>query len=353
VPLLRPCAAAIPVHGMSESTKPQVAVTRRLPAAIEARMAQLFDVQFNAADVPLTNEEILAAVEGKDVLVSSITDRIDAELIARFPTTLRLIAQFGNGFDNIDIEAAYAAGLMVTNTPSVLTEDTADMAVALMLALPRRLVEGTEVLLRDGRWPGWSPNWMLGRRLRGKALGIVGMGRIGTAVAARARAFGLGIHYFSRQRRPAALEERLGARYWASLDDMVSEVDIISLHAPATRDTFHILDAGRIGRLRPEAIVVNVSRSELIDEPALIDAIEQGRLSGAALDVFESQAGINPRLLALARDRRIILTPHMASATLEARLEMGETVIVNIRAFFDSGQPPHRVLPEGRMRARG
>ena len=338
---------------MSTGRKPQVAVSRRLPAAVEARMAALFDAQFNASDAPMGPEEILAAVHGKDVLVSSITDRIDQALIERFPPTLRLIAQFGNGFDNIDIEAAYAAGLMVTNTPSVLTEDTADMAVALMLALPRRLVEGTEVLLRDGQWPGWSPNWMLGRRLRGKSLGIVGLGRIGTAVAMRARAFGLAIHYFSRHRRPPALEERLGARYWESLDDMIGEVDIVSLHTPATRDTYHILDAGRIGRLRQDAFVVNVSRSELLDEPALIAGIESGRLSGAALDVFENAAGINPRLLELARQRRIVLTPHMASATLEARIEMGETVIVNIRAFFDSGQPPHRVLPEGRMQARG
>ena len=338
---------------MTDGLKPQVAVTRRLPAAVEARMAALFDVQFNASDSPMSPDEIIAAVEGKDVLVSSITDRIDQALIARFPQSLRLIAQFGNGFDNIDIEAAYAAGLMVTNTPSVLTEDTADMAVMLMLALPRRLVEGTDVLLRDGRWPGWSPNWMLGRRLRGKALGIVGMGRIGTAVAARAKAFGLNIHYFSRNRRPPALEERLDARYWDSLDEMLETVDIVSLHTPYTRDTFHILGADRIGRLRQDAFIVNVSRPELLDEHALIEGIESGRLSGAALDVFESAGGIDPRLLALARDKKLLLTPHMASATLEARLEMGDTVIVNIRAFFDSGQPPHRVLPEVRRRARG
>src|SRR6185312_8475914 len=231
---------------MSEGQKPQVAVTRRLPAAVEARMATLFDVQFNAADAALSPEELIAAAEGRDVLVSSITDRIDAALIGRLPQSLKLIAQFGNGFDNIDIEAAYAAGLMVTNTPSVLTEDTADMAVMLMLALPRRLVEGTEVLLRNGAWPGWSPNWMLGRRLRGKTLGIVGMGRIGTAVATRARAFGLNIQYFSRARRPPALEERLEATYRTSLDEMLADVDIVSLHTPSTRDTFHILDADRI-----------------------------------------------------------------------------------------------------------
>ena len=336
---------------MTDGAKPRIAVSRRLPAAVEGRMADLFDSAFNLDDLPLSPDELVALAEGRDVLVSSITDRLDATLIGRLPQTVRLIAQFGNGFDNIDIEAAYGAGLTVTNTPSVLTEDTADMAVALMLALPRRLIEGVDVLRRDGQWPGWSPNWMLGRRLRGKALGIVGLGRIGTAVAMRARALGLSIHYFSRARRPPALEERLGATYWPSLDAMIGEVDIISLHTPSTRDTLHILDAARLAAMRQGAFVVNVSRPELIDEPALIERIESGWLSGAALDVFENTDGIDPRLLALARGGQVILTPHMASATLEARVEMGETVILNIRAFFDSGQPPHRVLPEGRMRA--
>jgi glyoxylate reductase len=328
-------------------------VTRRLPQPVEARMAELFDARFNATDSPLTAEELLAGVAGADVLVSSINDRIDAELIARLPDSVRLIAQFGNGFDNIDIEAAYAAGRTVTNTPSVLTEDTADMAVMMMLALPRRLVEGAEVLPRDGTWPGWSPTWMLGRRLRGKALGIVGLGRIGTAVAARARSFGLAIHYFSRNRRPAQLEQALGANYWESLDDMIANVDIVSLHTPLTRTTHRILNAERLAAMRPDAFVVNVSRPELVDEAALVAEIESGRLSGAALDVFENRDGINPRLLALARQHRVVLTAHMASATLEARLEMGDTVIVNIRTFFDGAQPPHRVLPEGRVRIAG
>jgi glyoxylate reductase len=336
---------------VSEGTKPRIAVSRRLPAGVEERMADLFEVSFNRDDTPFSPDDLVAATAGRDVLVSSINDRLDAALIGRLPQTVKLIAQFGNGFDNIDIEAAYAAGLTVTNTPSVLTEDTADMAVALMLALPRRLIEGVDVLRRDGQWPGWSPNWMLGRRLRGKALGIVGMGRIGTAVAMRARALGLSIHYFSRARRPPTLEERLGATYWPSLDAMLGEVDIVSLHTPSTRDTLHILDAPRLAAMRQGAFVVNVSRPELLDEPALIERIEVGWLSGAALDVFESADGIDPRLLALARSGKVILTPHMASATLEARVEMGETVILNIRAFFDSGQPPHRVLPEGRMRA--
>jgi len=329
-------------------SRPKILVTRRLPEQIEARMATLFETDVNEADIALGTEDILEGLEGKDVLVSSITDRIDADVIARLPPSVRLIAQFGNGFDNIDIEAAWEAGLTVTNTPSVLTEDTADMAMVLMLALPRRLVEGTQMLVRDGVWAGWSPTSMLGRRLRGKALGIVGMGRIGTAVAQRAKAFGLNIHYFSRNRRPPAVEGPLEAIFWPSLDEMIEAVDIISLHTPYTRETYHILSAERLRRMRPESFVVNVSRPELIDEDALVDEIENEHLSGAALDVFEYKRGINPRLLALAEANKAVLTAHMASATLEARIEMGETVIVNIRTFMDGHQPPHRVLPEGR-----
>ncbi len=333
------------------SPRPKILVTQRLPAPVQERMATLFDATFNENDTAYTADALVEKLQGCAVLVSSITDRIDATLIARIPESVKLIAQFGNGFDNIDVDAAYAAGLTVTNTPSVLTEDTADMAMMLMLALPRRLVEGAEVLPRDGTWPGWSPTWMLGRRLRGKALGIVGMGRIGSAVAARAKTFGLTIHYFSRNRRPPQLEERLDATFHEDLDEMLGAVDIVSLHTPLTRDTHHILSRERIGQMRPEAFVVNVSRPELIDEEALVEAISAGRLSGAALDVFENRNGISPWLLQLARTHKIVLTAHMASATLEARIEMGETVIVNIRAFVDGHQPPHRVLPETRARA--
>ena len=329
------------------TVKPKILVTRRLPESIEARMATLFETDVNEGDVTLTADDIVAGLEGKDVLVCSITDQVDAALIARLPKSVRLIAQFGNGVDNIDLDAAWDAGLTVTNTPSVLTEDTADMAMALMLALPRRVVEGTQMLLRDGVWAGWSPTSMLGHRLRGKALGIVGMGRIGTAVAQRARAFGLNIHYFSRNRRSPAIETPLEATYWHDLDAMIDAVDIVSLHTPHTRETFHILSAERIARMKPGSFVVNVSRPELVDEGALLDAIERGHLSGAALDVFENRNGIDPKLLALAEANRIVLTAHMASATLEARVEMGETVIVNIRAFMDGHQPPHRLLPEG------
>lgn len=327
------------------SHKPKILVTRRLPETIEARMATLFETDINDGDVTLTADDIIDGLAGKDVLVCSITDKIDARLIARLPKSVRLIAQFGNGIDNIDVEAAWAAGLTVTNTPSVLTEDTADMAMVLMLALPRRLVEGTQMLVRDGIWAGWSPTSMLGHRLRGKALGIIGMGRIGTAVAQRAKAFGLNIHYYSRNRRPPAIEEPLEATYWPDLDAMIAAVDIVSLHTPHTRETFHLLSADRLARMKPGSFVVNVSRPELIDETALVAEIESGHLSGAALDVFENKTGINPRLLALAEENKVVLTAHMASATLEARVEMGETVIVNIRAFMDGHQPPHRVLP--------
>jgi glyoxylate reductase len=322
----------------------RIFVTRRLPPPVEARMAQLFDVQLSADDAPLAPHALAQALEGYTVLVSAITDRLDADLIARLPQSVRLIAQFGNGVDNIDIDAAYTRGITVTNTPSVLTEDTADMAMMLMLALPRRLIEGAQVLLGDQQWAGWAPTWMLGRRLRGKALGIIGMGRIGTAVAQRARAFGLSIHYFSRSRRPPAIEEPLAAAFWHELDPMLEAVDIVTLHTPLTRDTFRILSKDRIRRLRPDTVVVNVARPELIDQSALITAIEENRLAGAALDVVEQSAGIDPRLLALVRANRVVLTPHMASATLEGRIEMGETFIVNIRTFLDGHQPPHRVL---------
>ncbi|GHA21002.1 D-glycerate dehydrogenase [Devosia pacifica] len=312
-------------------------------------MATLFETDVNAEDIQLSGDELLHGLENKDVLVSTITDRLDADLIGRLPRTVRLIAQFGNGIDNIDIEAAWAAGLTVTNTPSVLTEDTADMALALIMALPRRLIENNRRLMIERHWPGWSPTSMLGTRLRGKALGIVGMGRIGTAVAQRARAFGLSIHYFSRSRRPPPIEEPLNARYWDSLDAMLEAVDIVSLHTPLTRETHRMLNAQRLARMRHGSFLVNVSRPELIDETALVGELESGRLGGAALDVFEHKAGIDPRLLALADADRVVLTGHMASATLEARIEMGETVIVNIRTFMDGHQPPHRVLPEGQM----
>jgi len=341
--------------GLSETgtgqQRPRLVVTRRLPSTIEERMATLFDVDFNAADTPYDAETIAGKAEGADVLVTTITDRIDPELIGRLPAGLRLIAQFGNGVDNIDLSAAHAAGITVTNTPSVLTEDTADMAMALILSVPRRLGEGAQIIADSGTWPGWSPTWMLGRRISAKSLGIVGLGRIGAAVARRAAAFGLNIHYFSRSRKAADLENQLNATYWPSLDEMLSAVDIVSLHVPYTNETFNLLDRERLGRMKRDAFLVNVSRPELIDEDALIGLIEEGHLSGAGLDVVDHRQGIDPRLVQLAKDNRIVLTPHMASATLEGRIEMGETVIVNIRVFMDGESPPHRVLPDTRIEA--
>ncbi|WP_051332426.1 2-hydroxyacid dehydrogenase [Cucumibacter marinus] len=327
-------------------TRTRVVVTRRLPEPVETRMQALFDVRFNDVDIPLSADELVERTAHCDVLVSAITDTLDAETIGRLGPDVRLIAQFGNGYDNIDIDAAARRGITVTNTPSVLTDDTADMTMALIVAVPRRIIEGAQVLLKDGTWAGWSPTWMLGRRLGGKSLGIVGLGRIGTAVARRARAFGLSIHYFGRERKPEPLEAQLGARYWSSLDDMLAEVDIVTLHTPLNAGTRHILNAERISRMKQGAYLVNIARPELVDEAALIEAIEAGHLSGAALDVFEHKRGVDPRLLALARRHKVVLTTHMASATLESRVETGETVIVNIRTFLDGHQPPHRVLPE-------
>ncbi len=316
-------------------------------------MRALFDITPNAADIQLSRGEIAERAEGHVVLVSTITDQLDARLIAALPEGLKLIAQFGNGVDNIDLEAAHARGITVTNTPSVLTEDTADMAMAMILSVPRRLVEGAQILPDTGSWNGWSPTAMLGRRLSGKALGIVGMGRIGTAVARRARAFNLSIHYYSRTRRPPQVEEPLEAAYWPSLDEMLAAVDIVTLHTPLTRETFNLLDEERLKRMRRDAFLVNLARPELIDEDALVALIESGHLSGAGLDVFEHRRGINPRLIDLARNNRIVLTPHMASSTLEGRIEMGETVIVNIRVFLDGHKPPHRILPDDITRSRG
>jgi glyoxylate reductase len=309
-------------------------------------MQDLFDVEINQDDTFHSNDSLIKACKNKEVLVCSITDQLDKALINTLPKSIKLIAQFGNGVDNIDVEAASNRSITITNTPSVLTDDTADMAMALILALPRRLSEGARVLTSDNDWQGWSPTWMLGRRLKGKSLGIVGMGRIGTAVAQRAKAFGLNIHYYSRTKRPAEIEKPLNATYWRNLDEMLREVDIISLHTPHNKDSFNLMNKARLKSMKQGAFLINVSRPELIDENALVELIENEHLSGAGLDVFEHQNGINPKLIALAKNNKILLTPHMASATLEGRIEMGEIVIVNIKTFLDGHRPPHRVLPE-------
>lgn len=328
------------------SRKLLVVVTRRLPDVVETRMRELFDARLNITDAPMSDAALAEALQTAEVLVPTVTDRIDSRLIAAAGPQLRLIANFGNGIDNVDVVAAAARNIAVTNTPGVLTEDTADMTMALILAVPRRLVEGARVLLDpQQQWAGWSPTWMLGKRLGGKRLGIVGMGRIGQAVAARARAFGLSIHYHNRRRLGAAVEEPLEATYWESLDQMLARMDIISVNCPHTPATYHLLSARRLALLRPEALIINTARGEVIDEAAMIKLLEANAIAGAGLDVFENEPTINPKLLKLAAKGKVVLLPHMGSATLEGRVEMGEKVIVNIRAVVDGHKPPNRVLP--------
>ncbi|MBV9636311.1 MAG: D-glycerate dehydrogenase [Methylobacteriaceae bacterium] len=326
------------------SKKPLVFVTRRLPDVIETRMRELFDTRLSASDTPLTSSELGAAMKQADVLVPTVTDRIDAALLASAGEQMRLIANFGNGVDNIDVAAALRRGITVTNTPGVLTEDTADMTMALILVVARRLVEGAKVMI-EGDWPGWSPTWMLGHRITGKRLGIIGMGRIGQALAQRAKAFGLSIHYHNRRRVTAAVEAELEATYWESLDQMLARMDIVSVNCPHTPATYHLLSARRLKHLRPQAIVVNTARGEIIDENALTRMLEAGDIGGAGLDVFEHEPAVQPKLLKLARRGRVTLLPHMGSATNEGRIEMGEKVIINIRTFMDGHRPPNRILP--------
>jgi glyoxylate reductase len=330
---------------MANRKKPLVVVTRKLPDVIETRMRELFDARLNLDDKPMTQAELAEAVKTADVLVPTVTDRIDAAVLSRAGERLKLIANFGNGVDNIDVATALARGITVTNTPGVLTEDTADMTMALILAVPRRLAEGSALMTEDKSWRGWSPTWMLGKRIWGKRLGIIGMGRIGQAVARRARAFGLQIHYHNRRRLPAAVEEELSATYWESLDQMLARMDIISINCPHTPATYHLLSARRLKLLRPEAYIVNTSRGEVIDENALARMIAADEIAGAGLDVFEHEPAVNPRLLKLARAGKVVLLPHMGSATLEGRIDMGEKVIVNIKTFMDGHRPPDRVLP--------
>ncbi|BAT59864.1 glycerate dehydrogenase [Variibacter gotjawalensis] len=330
---------------MAIRKRPLVVVTRKLPDSVETRMRELFDARLNLDDSPLSKAALIEAAKQAEIIVPTVTDKIDAALIAEAGPQLKLIANFGNGVDNIDVEAAVKKGIAVTNTPRVLTEDTADMTMALLLAVPRRLVEGASVLISGQEWTGWSPTWMLGHRIWGKRLGIVGMGRIGQAVARRARAFGLQIHYHNRRRVPVEIEEELEATYWESLDQMLARMDIISINCPHTPATYHLLSARRLKLIRPEAYVVNTARGEVIDENTLTRLIEAGEIAGAGLDVFEHEPAVNPRLVKLAKAGKVVLLPHMGSATVEGRVEMGEKVIINIRTFMDGHKPPDRVLP--------
>ncbi len=321
--------------------KPKVIVTRKLPDAVETRMRELFDTELNLDDTPMDVETLAAALARAEVLACTITDRLDGDLIARAGPQLKLIANFGVGVDHIDVIAANARGIVVTNTPGVLTEDTADLTMGLILAAARRVVEGANIV-QAGDFHGWTPTWMLGRRLSGKRLGIVGMGRIGQALAKRARAFGLAVHYHNRKPVGARIAEELEATYWESLDQMLARTDVISVNCPHTPATYHLLSARRLKLLQPHALVINTARGEIIDEAALAGMLQRGEIAGAGLDVYEHEPAINPKLLKLPN---VVLLPHMSSATIEGRIEMGEKVIINIRTWMDGHRPPDRVIP--------
>ena len=325
--------------------KPLVVVTRKLPDSIETRLRELFDARLNLDDQPMTQEQLAEAMRIADVLVPTVTDTIGEAIIDQPDVKVKLIANFGNGVDNIDVKAAHRRGITVTNTPKVLTEDTADMTMALILAVPRRLIEGASILTDGKDWPGWSPMWMLGHRIGGKRLGIIGMGRIGQAVARRAHAFGLQIHYHNRKPVAPSIEAELGATYWDSLDQMLARMDIISVNCPHTPATFHLLSARRLKLMKKDAYLVNTARGEVIDETTLAKLIESGDIAGAGLDVYEQEPTVNPRLLKLAKAGKVTLLPHMGSATIEGRVEMGEKVMINIRTFLDGHKPPDRILP--------
>jgi len=321
--------------------KLSVVVTRRLPEAVENRMGELFDVSLNDSDTPMTREDLTDALRNADVLVPTLSDTIDAAMLAQAGENMRLIANYGTGVDHIDVQTARQRGILVSNTPGVLADDTADMTMALMMSVMRRTTEGAYHMQHED-WAGWSPTAFLGQRIGGKRLGILGMGQVGTAVARRANAFGMQVHYHNRKRVHPETEADLQATYWSSLDQMLSRVDVVSVNCPHTPSTFHLLNARRIKLLKPTAFVINTSRGEVVDENALTRALRSGELAGAGLDVFEHGNVANPRLRALDN---VVLLPHMASATKEARQEMGEKVIINIKTFDDGHRPPDQVVP--------
>ncbi|MEL6573175.1 MAG: D-glycerate dehydrogenase [Pseudomonadota bacterium] len=318
-----------------------VVVTRRLPEKVETRMTELFDVTLRDSDAPMSKAELADAVKDADVLVPTVTDHIDAPLLAQASERLKLIANYGAGVDNIDVATARQRGILVSNTPGTVTDDTADMTIALILAVARRIPEGLR-LMASGDWEGWSPTAMLGGRIAGRRLGILGMGRIGQAVARRAAAFGMQVHYHNRKRLRPEIEEKLDATYWESLDQMVARMDVISINCPHTPSTFHLMNARRLKLMKPSAVIVNTSRGEVIDENALTRMLRADEIAGAGLDVFERGHEINPRLRDL---HNVVLLPHMGSATVEGRVEMGEKVIVNIKTFADGHRPPDLVVP--------
>ena len=320
--------------------RPCISVTRRLLPAVEERMAQLFDARFNSDDLQMDRAKLTEAMGDCDVLVPTVTDNIDAELIAAAPPRLKLIASYGAGVNHIDLAAAKAKGIIVTNTPGVFTDDTADLTMAMILNVPRRLGEGHR-LMRSGEWNGWTPTGMLGHRIGGKTLGIIGFGRIGEAVAARAKAFGLTVVYNKRHRLPASVEAELDVAYEPDLDRLISRADIISLHCPLTAETEKLIDARRIAMMKPDAYIINSSRGELIDEDALIAALKDGKIGGAGLDVYAHEPAIDPRWFDIPN---VVLLPHLGSATFEGREASGERVITNIRVWADGHRPPDQVL---------
>ena len=324
----------------SSKKKPSVIVTRKLPDAIETRLMELFETRLNVEDKQLSAAELVEAAKVADVLVPTVTDRIDSRILSQAGPRLKLIASFGTGVDHIDLDSARQRGIVVTNTPGVLTEDTADMSMALVLATARRMGAG-ERLVRAHKWTGWSPTSMLGARLQGKRMGIVGMGRIGRALAQRAKGFGLAIHYHNRKRVHEEVERELEATYWESLDQMLARMDIVSVNCPHTPATYHLLSARRLKLMKPSAIIVNTARGEVIDENAMVRMLKAGELAGAGLDVYEHEPQVNPKLLEM---ESVVLLPHMGSATLEGRIEMGEKVLINIKTFADGHKPPDRVL---------
>ncbi len=323
------------------SQRLSVVVTRRLPEVVEARMRELFDVELNESDIPMSRAELAEAMHRADVLVPTLTDQIDQGLIAQASDKLKLIANYGAGVDHIDVATARQRGVLVSNTPGVSAEDTADMTMALILSVTRRIPEGMAVM-QAGAWEGFTPTAMLGGRIAGRRLGILGMGRIGQAVAKRARCFGMEVQYHNRRRLHPDIEAEHGATYWESLDQMVSRVDILSINCPHTPSTFHLMNARRLKLMKPEAVIVNTSRGEVIDENALTRMLRAGELAGAGLDVFEHGTDVNPRLRAL---NNAVLLPHMGSATREGRIEMGEKVLINIKTFADGHRPPDLVVP--------
>ena len=318
-----------------------VVVTRRLPEPVEARLQELFDTKLNPDDAPMSREAIVAAMKEADVLVPTITDRIDAGMLGQAGDRLKLIANYGAGVDHIDVHTARQRGILVSNTPGVLTDDTADMTMALILAVLRRIPEGLSAM-QDAVWEGWAPTAHLGGRVAGRRLGILGMGRIGQAVARRAAAFGMDVHYHNRHRLRSEIEEELNATYWESLDQMIARMDVISVNCPHTPSTFHLMNARRLKLMKPDAVLVNTSRGEVVDTNALTRMLRAGEIAGAGLDVYEYGADINPRLRTLTN---VVLLPHMGSATQEGRIEMGEKVLLNIKTFDDGHRPPDQVVP--------